>query len=72
MASISILTACILRKSLLNLAIHYLFATGGRRGKSFGGKSKFISHLGGNISYFKAAETSDASHNMEEVVIAEH
>jgi hypothetical protein len=37
-----------------------------------GGKNKFISRLGGNISYFKAARTSDASHEMEGVVIAEH
>jgi hypothetical protein len=28
--------------------------------------------LGGNISYFKAAGTSDASYEMEEVAIAEH
>ena len=74
MASISIFT--VLHASHANdvkiwLYIIYLQPAAGEE-NPFGGKSKFILHLGGNISYFKAAGTSDASHETEGVVIAEH
>jgi hypothetical protein len=39
---------------------------------SFWRRKQFISQLGGNILCFQAAGTSDASHEMEEAVIAEH
>jgi hypothetical protein len=38
----------------------------------FGGKISLMSHFGVNISYFKAAGTSDVSHEMEGVIIAKH
>lgn len=53
------------------LHIIYLQPAAGEE-NPFGGNRRFISHLGGHIPYFKATGTSDVSHAIKGVVIAEH